>query len=323
MNIFDIYNTIETPEINNKFNVITISGTNHKMGKSVEGFPMFFVNSRGESNVPNINMEFLSVQYNQTCDIIENNIECNIVFTIITLKSTEETLLKYFIDIFMLVLQKFDFQPSVKKISIEIENIITIFSAMHHIALKTIQGLWAELLIIYLAKDTDIILSAWHNNPNDKYDFSLGKEKLEVKSSTSYDRIHHFSMEQLNPTQNSELVIASTTVIETGKGTTGLSIIDLADKIIEKTHSIEMKLKLKTVIANTIGCDINKTSSVYFDLTTAVDKLAFFDYRSVPSIELNNVPIAVSNVNFSSSLEGIEEIPSNKLSGSELYKFNL
>ena len=63
-------------------------------------------------------------------------------------------------------------------------------------------------------------LLSWHTSPNDKFDFNDGKDKIEVKSTKTVRRVHKFSLEQLHPNINSNLIIASVFVIETGHGKT-------------------------------------------------------------------------------------------------------
>ena len=85
---------------------------------------------------------------------------------------------------------------------------------------KALQGLWAELLVIERSKSPAYLLQSWHVSPNDKFDFNDGIDKIEVKSTRNVRRIHTFSLEQLHPNVNANLLIASVFVIETGHGRT-------------------------------------------------------------------------------------------------------
>ena len=64
-------------------------------------------------------------------------------------------------------------------------------------------------------------IRSYYDSPAAKYDFTLGRDKIEVKSTSSEERIHHFSLDQLNPSPNSRLLIASVIVRESGQGNGG------------------------------------------------------------------------------------------------------
>lgn len=49
----------------------------------------------------------------------------------------------------------------------------------------------------------------WHSIPEEKFDFNAGTERVEVKSSSTFERKHTFSSEQLNPPADTQVLIAS------------------------------------------------------------------------------------------------------------------
>jgi len=150
-----------------------------------------------------------------------------------------------------------------------------------------------------------LLIAAWHAAPTAKYDFTSGRDKIEVKSTSSEERVHRFALDQLNPGEHSNLLIASVIVRESGPAFDGLSVKGLYQKICERVTAINSQLRLYTIIANTIGSDIDKLDGVYFDYTGACDSLAFYDYHDVPSISKNHVPEKVSEVKFTSDLSGL------------------
>lgn len=293
-----------------RFTVIAIENLPHKLGTTQEGFPMFFVRtSPSVTSVQNIIREILSVEYNVSCKLIDDsgNVQED-VFSIITLRSPDVPLQSYFLEIFTLMLHKLQPTPSNRDLSIEVENLIAIFDALTNPPKKKIQGLWAELLVIEQSTNPEILINAWHSSPSAKYDFTLGKDKIEVKSTSAEERVHKFSLDQLNPSMNSNLLIASTIVRESGPAAEGLSVKGLYDKLRERVSDIDCQLRLYTVISETIGNDFAKLDSVYFDYTTAVDYLEFYDYHDIPSIPKDVVPTLVSEVRFSSNLNGLMDV---------------
>ena len=295
-----------------EFTVIPLEGMLHKLGVSVEGYPKFFISTNDTaSSTKNTTLEILSVEYNLSCTLIDDNAaETPHFYTVITLRSLDETLQSEFIDIGLLMLQRLPVLPSKREIAIEVENLISIFSAMNCPPRKQIQGLWAELLIIERSLVPEIVINAWHESPSSKYDFTLGRDKVEVKSTSGEERKHHFSLDQLNPSRNSRLLIASIIVRESGHGNGGMSVRELYDKICEKVVSIDARMHLYQVIAETIGTDIHKLESVFFDYVEASDSLRFYDANEVPGINKDGIMQGVSSVGFNSDLTGVIDIQS-------------
>ena len=95
-----------------------------------EGFPVFFiVTNTTPFNAQNIEREMLSVQYDMPCTLISDDDEQNNAYSIITLRASEVSLQSYFIEIFLMMLGKIPAIPSKRELAIEVENLISIFSA--------------------------------------------------------------------------------------------------------------------------------------------------------------------------------------------------
>ena len=296
----------------NTYNVISLPGLKHKLGISKEHYPMFFVATNStQDNIPNTIRELLSVEYDIECTIKETTSSSLLSnFAIITLRTSDIHLQSYFIEIFLMILEKMAQQPSKQELSIEVERLVIIFSASTSAPRKKIQGLWAELLVIEHSKEPNILINAWHSSASSKYDFTLGKDKIEVKSTSSEERIHRFSLDQLNPSPSSRLLIASMMVRESGKCDQGLSIKDLYDKICKRLTNTEDKIRLYTIIAQTLGNSINKIDSVHFDYVSALETLAYYDYKLIPRIQKTDVPAAITEVKFVCNITKIDDINS-------------
>ena len=288
------------------YKVISLPNLQHKLGKSHEGYPKFFICiNETTSHVKNIIRELLTVEYNQMCRVETEEGQMENTYAIITLRSPEWTLQSSFLDIVLLMLSNMQALPSRKELAVEVENLITIFSAMENPPVKKMQGLWGELLVIERSKFPEQLVNAWHSSPNAKFDFTLGRDKIEVKTTSSENRIHKFSLDQLNPSPNSRLLIASITVRESGQGNGGKSIRDLFDSIYAKVKGSKERLHLYEVMAETIGRDISKLDYVFFDYTEAVDSLEYFRTQDIPHINKKDVPSGVTEVKFSSNLTDV------------------
>lgn len=297
-------------ENSNAFNVIPLPDSKHKLGVTIEGYPKFFVYTNDSATATaNIVRELLSVEYNQPCTIIEDNGKSQSnVFSIITLRTTESPLQSYFIEIFSMMLSNLPETPSRRELSVEVENIITIFSALRKKPTKEIQGVWAELLVIEQSLNPETLISAWHNQPNAKYDFTMGGDKIEVKSTSSEERKHRFSIDQVNPSLNSRLLIASVIVRQSAGCANGLSVKALYDKICSRISTVDLRLKLYTTLATAIGNDYKNWDNIAFDYIEASDSLAFYNVENVPRILKTDVPEYVSEVKFCSDLTHLTTI---------------
>ena len=218
------------------------------------------------------------------------------------------------------VLLKLPAIAKLKELKIEVEKLISLFNKFSKLPTKTIQGLWAELLVIEQSSNPEYLIRAWHFSPTDKFDFNDGIDKIEVKSTAKSRRIHNFSLEQLNPNKNSKLIIASVFAVETGIGKT---IFDLVKMIDDRLKNKEILFRINEVLLDTLGRDFEKSFEHYFDYQLAVDSLAFFDSELVPKIDTLYIRQEISNIHFDSDLSKIDEfkkISTNSLLHNSLMK---
>jgi hypothetical protein len=275
---------------------------NHKIGISQSEHPMFFIKCSGSEKIKSIdcNLEFISVQFNRSCQLLNNKKKPEEgVYTIISLKTDSIDLQEYFLDIVYLVIMKLPQKPNLKELKVEVDKLINLFSKFSKPAIKTIQGLWAELLVIERSNNPDYLIQAWHSSATDKFDFNDGIDKIEVKSTSKNKRMHNFSIEQLNPNKNSSLIIVSVFTVETG---IGQSIFGLVDSIENKIKDQKLSFRINEVIAQTLGKDFEKAFDIFYDYQLAMDSIAYYDSFNVPTINLNNIPKEVNNVRFDCDL---------------------
>jgi hypothetical protein len=314
-NLYQQYKVLSTNSFQSgDYAVIPIHGTNHKLGVSVEGYPKFFVRTNDTAlSFSNIVLDKLSVEYGLSCTLKDDgtNNSASYYYTIITLRSVERFLQEDFIDIVVLMLSRIVEEPSTRDVAIEVENLISIFSAMTCPPSKKIQGLWAELLVIERSYKPEILIESWHSSPTAKYDFTLGRDKIEVKSTSGETRMHHFSLDQLRPSINSRVLIASTIVRQSGSGNGGMSVKDMYDSICRRVASADHQIYLYKVIAETLGTDIHRLNEIHFDYVEASDTLQFYDAEDVPGVDKSGVQPGVSSVGFTSDLSSVADIQSD------------
>lgn len=305
IDLYSIFSKIKPLEGDDKFfSVENIPSLQHKLGCSQDSYPVFFVECCDDTPSTNINLKQFTVNFNQVCNL--RNDEGDTIskkYTIILLKSLESDIQRYFLDLVYIVLKKLPTTPTVANLKLEIAKVISLFTAPPAFSKEVVKGLWAELFAILRGNDPLYLINSWHVSPDDKYDFNDGIDKVEVKATKNQERIHTFSIEQLNPNKDSKLLIASVIAAPTGKGS---NIFDLIDAISERVTDVDALLKLKEITYETIGPHLEESKKLRFDVSMAMNTYKLFNHFDVPSISLSAVPMGVSNVHFSSCLKDIK-----------------
>lgn len=284
------------------------------LGISENNTPMFLIDCEFENSTADSKLEYISVLFNKSCKIInDNNEECSKICSIIVLNSDNYDFQNYFLEVIYLMLQNISENPTSYQLKTEIDKIISLFSCMAKPAVKTIQGLWAELLVIEQSKNPEYLIKAWHSSPKSKFDFDDGFDKIEVKSTSRSERIHKFSLEQLNSNANSKLIISSVFAIQTG---VGKNINDLREHILSRITDIQIQSMLDCMIFQTLGNDLENAFDFYYDYQLAVDEIRFFNSDFIPKIDEKSIPHEVSDVHFSCNLSGVPFIAKDELHSS-------
>ena len=273
----------------------------HRVGCSSEGFPMLFIECEDKEKITDIKLSLFKVLFNRRCSLadISNNTISEKDFTIIQMSSNDQDLIKYFFQVISIVLRKLPVRPQVNVLKVEISKVIEIFTRQSNFSREIVRGLWAELFVIERSQNPEYLIKAWHEEPEDRYDFNDSIDKIEVKSTSGDSRIHMFSLEQLYPNDSADLLIASVLVNSTGIGKT---IFDIIDMLSSKITDTECELKLMEITMKTIGPHVEECANMHFDYNFAADTLKFYDSKMIPAIRKEDVPSAVSAVHFRSNL---------------------
>ena len=307
--LYDLYlKVLKNETEDNSYRAISIAdGYPHRVGCSNEGFPMLFIECADKQHVSDIKLSLFRVLFNRKCSLVdvEKKTLTEKDFVIIQMTSDNRDLIKYFFQVIYIVMQRIPTLPSVALLKKEISKIIEIFTTIPKFSKETVRGLWAELLVIEQSKDAEYLIKAWHEEPEDRYDFNDSVDKIEVKSTTGDIRTHVFSLEQLSPSDGSDLIIASVFVNATG---IGKSIFDLMDLISSKITNTDCELKLSELVLKTIGPHIEECKNINFDYKFATETIKYYNSILIPSIKRTDVPEGVSAVHFRSDLTTVASI---------------
>ena len=306
--LYEIFTSLKSCVNNAGFEVMDIPNIkHHKIGVSQNGHPLLFIkNEFSEKQMLDESLELISIQYNRECNLYSDDILLEEGrFTLIILKSDIPEIQEYFIDILYLTLYKLPQIPKLDEIRSEIATIVDLFRNFSKPSIKTIQGVWAELLVIEQSKDPDYLVNAWHSSVSSKYDFNDGVDKIEVKCTLKDRRLHRFSISQLEPNSSSNLLIASIMTSETG---IGLNIFDLRERIYSSLQDKKLIRIIDSALANTLGRDIEKAGDCFFDYHSATDYLFFYDSITIPTIKKDSIPKQILNIKFDCDLTSIDHV---------------
>jgi hypothetical protein len=273
------------------------------LGKSVNGQPALLINSTAATTgapPPPINLEHLIVDHGLECQVQQlTGPVLRGVFSVLQCVDADRLLQEYFLRSVVPIIHGLPVAPSYADIARAVNALAELFQRMASPAKKPIQGLWAELCVIAVSKSPRILIKAWHSTPSDRYDFSSGSERIEVKSASGSERIHHFSFEQLQPAEGIRLLVASMFVNEADDG---LNAFDLVDKIRHRlSGEIQRIGRVDQVVGSTLGSSWRQASEMRFDFEEATASLRYYEPSVIPSIQ-GPLPAGVSHVRYQSDL---------------------
>lgn len=317
MNLIELFNELELPiGKENIFNACRIPDfPNFRIAINFEGYPVILfsvANAIKNIALKNFRLKYLQLQQNVECKISENGIGSFQTFTVITFTNSDRNLQEYFLRISETLIKSLGIKPTQQQVIDSLNKFIEVFRSLTDTPTNTVHGLWSELFLIENCKNPSLLLNYWHQIPEEKFDFNAGLEKIEVKSSSVFERIHTFSSEQLHPPVNNQVLIASIFVRQSNNG---LNIQQLIDSIITKIQfNIELADKLNNIVCKTLGNSLEQSIKIKFDHSIAKDSLAFYRHQDIKKIEEIHIPTEVAEVRYKSDLTALSPIDINKIS---------
>jgi hypothetical protein len=219
--------------------------------------------------------------------------------TIIRCTDDDAVTREYFLRVGGTVLEAIGDAPTSEVVNRTIERLVELFRALAVPPRKSVIGFWAELFVIAYSHDPAVLVRAWHKSPDERFDFGLGDERLEVKAASGRVRRHHFALEQLLPIRGVDVLIASL-LIE--RSSAGPSVRELVESIrAEVASDASRVLHVDTVVGLTLGSAWRAAMDERFDGKAASANLAFFRPDVIPTPP-GTMPPGVTEVRFVSDL---------------------
>lgn len=254
------------------------------LAKGASGEPIALLQvSSFHTAKPSLQLRHIRIEYAQECRIKEEG--RSIVagqFVVIACSADNPTLYELFVRSAHALVDSIPVEPSAAQVEGCVKAFVELFRKLQHPGLRTIKGLWAELFMIASSTSPKDMVAAWRTDIHEKFDFSYARTHIEVKSSELPQRVHEFSLSQLNSVGGTTIYIASL-LLRRSSG--GVGVLDLAAQIASKLSArSDLATKLWTNIAQSLGEDFSALSDVMFDDAYARHSLKFLHVDAVPSI---------------------------------------
>jgi hypothetical protein len=241
-------------------------------------------------------LEHLAVQHDIECRVEEPSGAVHTArYSMVQLKSSDRHLTNLFLRVLGPFLLAVGAQPSRRVVTEALQGLVDLFRALERPPRKSVQGLWAELLLIAGAPDPVALVEAWHATTTDRFDFSAGVERIEVKSASGSVRAHHFSHEQLRPPAPARGVVWSVLL---KRAATGCTLRSLSEEVRGRVAAHPNLVgKIDRVLVELLGAALPASLETVYDRETATASIRIFDVRDLPAIEAA-IPDRISELSY-------------------------
>ena len=164
-----------------------------------------------------------------------------------------------------------------------------------------VTGLIGEIILMLHHPNAQTIFNSWHSHIDDKYDFSNSLVRLDVKSTISGMRNHHFSSSQLPGISPGKTYVASILISKVQTGTSFSSLIELfLQKIDQVNHEF-----IADMIFKTLHAPPNYFDEYQIDLIDTLNSVHIYSGNAIPTPFGGE---SILSMNWEASLSGIENL---------------
>lgn len=311
MSLLDILDSIDSPstEPTDKplYAVMPVAGYhNYFVGKDKESLACLLIATgkpTGKSHPP-IRLESLDAQFELPCRVTRTNKHGREgTFTVIRCRNGDRKMTRYFLSVCEAILRVLGETPTRSQIARAVNRLAAIFQKIRQPSARPLNGLFGELYLLLRSSNAAAALSAWRANDHARFDFSVDDVRMDVKATSSRNRIHTFSYDQCNPPSGTVAAVAS---LHAEQAAGGVSIVSILNQIESRvSFNADLVFKLHETIASTLGANLNSCLQRRYDLRLAETSLKFFNLQDVPAIR-GPLPDGVSAVHFRSDLSRLQ-----------------
>lgn len=268
----------------------------HFFGRDSRGAPCLLLTATDEFPKAPLILAVVQVRFCVRCRLaLPNGSGWDQTFTTVVCMSDDPILQSYFAYVCETIVAILGQEPTLDDVAGGVGRLVDLFRQLIRPSRRSVIGLFAELLVISCSSSPSTAVRAWRSNVDDRYDFSTGNVRVEIKASSSRRRTHFFSLEQCVLPKGTLGILVST-FVETSGG--GLSVLELLGRIEEQLGGdADLVLKLQEGVAAALGDSASTALSMRFDEEQGRSSFKVYELGAIPAIR-DGVPPEVSEVHF-------------------------
>lgn len=272
----------------------------HFFGRDSNGSPCLLLAASDSSIKAPVRLVGIEVQFARPCRVaVAGSGETTRQLTTVLCTARDPVVQSYFAHVCEIILRIVGSEPTLQQVADAVRRLVDLFQHLARPSLRTATGLFGELYMVHVSTSPVVAVEAWHSRLDDRFDFSLGDVRLEVKSSSIRQRVHNFSLEQTLPPPTTLGILVSL-FVETSGG--GLSLLELVERIESQLDgNVDLMLKLQELVVEGLGSTTSTALSMRFDENLARSSLRIYRLDDMPAIR-NGVPSEVTQVRFRSDI---------------------
>lgn len=265
---------------------------------------MLLIRTAESSNKVPFILAGIEARFGVRCQIEERDRDARTEnLTVVICRSQERTTERYFLNTMEFLASAWGPLPTIAAVAEAVDRLVELFQRLAQPSRRPLLGLIGELLVIRAATDPSAAVRAWRVDQDERYDFVVGDLRLDAKATSTNRRTHEISFDQANPSTGTTGILASFVVQPSGGG---FSLADLLTDIEARIKGHDLTLKLRTVVADTLGRDLQPSLGWAFDLAHATASARIYDVSTIPAIR-PPLPAGVSGVRFLVDLAGCRQ----------------
>lgn len=290
MRVADIFNEVRNNPSGHAF---TVAPVPHRegifIGADTGGHPYLFVRAEERASEPPLRTTHVSLQLSREYTLaMGGGLPNRELFHSLCCETSERPEIDTFLVLIDAFLSRHRGQPIVADtLTLFFRSLVRLFAVGPGRDLEAErQGLWGELFVMSCVRGFRFWAPFWHTEPTRRFDFSTPRRRVEVKTTISAERMHHFSHGQIYALEGEEIVIASLLLrVEEG----GLSLRELIDGCRLALQDTPFYLKLEKAVRRA-DMEASSETGPVFDATEASKALAWFRSIDAPHFLIPEPP---------------------------------
>ncbi|TIP99629.1 MAG: PD-(D/E)XK motif protein [Mesorhizobium sp.] len=203
------------------FRVYPIPGpSRHYVGRNDVDQPCVLLGSESGSMHAPIRLAVVEVRFGATCEIkpVKGDSRAE-TLTVVVCTSPDAQAQAYFLHVCETIIRILGPSPSLASVVEVVQRLVELFRQLARPASRSTMGLLGELYVIARSRNVVTTATAWRSSDTDRFDFSTGDLRLDVKASGDRVRAHHLSTEQCQPPPGTAGLLVSIFIESSGGGT--------------------------------------------------------------------------------------------------------